>query len=287
MQDQQTRRGFLQAAGIGAAAGVAGAGLSSPAAGADQGRAGGAGRKLSFPLGLASYTLRNFPLDEALKMTQRVGLDHICLKSMHLPLDASPQEIAAAAEQVRKAGITLYAGGVIAMSNEAQTNQAFQYAKAAGLTVIVGVPSAAVLPLVDKKVKEYDIKVAIHNHGPGDKQYPTPESAYEKIKHLDPRIGLCIDVGHTVRAGADPYDSVEKYAGRAHDMHIKDVSAVGPEGKAIEVGRGVIDIPRLLKTLIQVGYSGVVSFEYEKDANDPLAGLAESVGFVRGVLAAI
>ncbi len=173
------------------------------------------------------------------------------------------------------------------MKTEDQVHNAFDYAKAAGMKVIIGVPAPELLPLVNKKVKQYDIKVAIHNHGPTDKLYPTPGSAYEKIKHLDARIGLCNDIGHTQRAGVDPSVSGEKYADRLLDVHIKDVSEATAKGKGIEVGRGVIDIPKFLKTLVKIKYSGIVSFEYEKDAEDPLAGLAESVGYVRGVLAAI
>jgi inosose dehydratase len=129
--------------------------------------------------------------------------------------------------------------------------------------------------------------VAIHNHGPTDKVYPTPASAYEKIKDLDKRIGLCNDIGHTMRAGIDPAESVEKFADRLLDIHMKDVSAANKDGDAVEVGRGVIDIPKFLKTLIKIEYDGIVSFEYEKDAKDPLPGLSESVGYVKGVLAVI
>jgi sugar phosphate isomerase/epimerase len=173
------------------------------------------------------------------------------------------------------------------MKKEPDVHRAFEYAKAAGMKVIVGVPAPKLLPLVDKKVKEYNIKVAIHNHGPTDKLYPTPASAYEKIKNLDRRIGLCNDIGHTQRAGVDPSVSAEKYADRLLDVHIKDVTAATAKGHGVEIGRGVIDIPRFLRTLLKINYAGIVSFEYEKDADDPLAGLAESVGYVRGVLAAI
>jgi sugar phosphate isomerase/epimerase len=144
-----------------------------------------------------------------------------------------------------------------------------------------------VLPLVNEKVKQFQIAVAIHNHGPGDKVYPTPESIYKKVEKLDPRIGLCIDIGHTLRIGADPVADAERFADRLLDLHIKDVSAAAPEGQTVEIGRGVIDIPALLRTLIKVKYSRVASFEHEKDENDPLAGLAESVGYIRGALAAI
>ncbi len=277
-----SRRRFLRMAGLGGAAaligktdGVAGSPQTTP------------GRKVTFPLGLASYSLRKFGLAETLAMTRRVGLEFICLKSFHLPLDSDQKTIAETASRVKKAGITLYGGGVIQMSNEAQVQEAFEYAKAAGMRTIVGVPLPPVLPVVSEMVKRYDIAVAIHNHGPGDKTYPTPESAYEKIKDLDKRIGLCIDIGHTLRVGADPIESAERCADRVLDVHIKDVSEASPKGKELEIGRGVIDIPRFLRTLIRIKYAGVVSFEYEKDPTDPLAGLAESVGFVRGALRAI
>jgi len=220
-------------------------------------------------------------------MTKRVGLKYICFKSFHLPLDSTPAQIQAVVAKVKEAGLILYGGGVITMKTEDQVHNAFDYAKAAGMKIIVGVAAPDLLPLVNRKVKQYDIKVAIHNHGPTDKLYPTPASVYEKIKHLDERIGLCNDIGHTQRAGVDPSVSAKKYADRLLDVHIKDVSAATAEGRGVEIGRGVIDIPKFLKTLLRIKYSGIVSFEYEKDPEDPLAGLAESVGYVRGVLAAV
>jgi sugar phosphate isomerase/epimerase len=173
------------------------------------------------------------------------------------------------------------------MRSENQVNQAFDYAKAAGMKIIVGSPNHELLPLVNKKVQEYDIKVAIHNHGPGDRNYPTAESAYELVKDLDSRIGLCLDIGHTKRLGLDPSVSAERFIDRLLEVHIKDVTSADARGGPIEIGHGVIDIPKFLRTLIKINYSGKVSFEYEKDGKDPMPGLAESVGFVRGALAAI
>jgi sugar phosphate isomerase/epimerase len=242
---------------------------------------------LPFELGLASYTTRKFTLEETVAMARRVGLTHLCLKSFHLPLDATAEQIAAAAEIVKEGGLDLYGGGVISMKNPADVEQAFAYAKAAGMRTIVGVPAPEVLPLVNQKVKEFDIEVAIHNHGPGDKVYPTPESAYEKIKDLDGRIGLCMDIGHTLRIGADPVEDAERFADRLLDVHVKDVTAAEASGRTVEIGRGIIDIPAFLKTLVKIKYTRIASFEYEKDADDPLPGLAESVGYVRGVLATI
>jgi len=282
----QTRRSFVALAGV--AASVA-AGKSLPPLGAAEARERSPreSAKRPFALGVASYTFRKFKLDETLAMTRRVGLEYICFKSFHLPLESKPDEIARVVAKVKAAGLKLYGGGVITMGNKAQVEQAFDYAKAAGMRVIIASPAPDVLPLVNEKVRQSGIQVAIHNHGPGDKTYPTPQSVYEKVKGLDKGIGLCIDVGHTVRIGADPIRSARDYADRLLDVHIKDVMAAAPDGKESEVGRGVIDIPQFLRTLIQINYSGVVAFEYEKDEGDPLAGLAESVGYVKGVLAAI
>ena len=235
-------------------------------------------------LALASYTLRKFDLDQTLAMTRRVGLEAICLKSFHLPLDASASQIGAAVAKVKEAGIRLYGGGVIGMRSEEQVAQAFEYAKAAGMVRIVAAPVPEMLPLVDQKVKQYDIQVAIHNHGPGDRHFPTPLAAYEKIQGLDKRIGLCHDVGHTVRYGEDPVAATEKCADRLYDVHMKDVTEATKRGRATPCGRGVVDVPAVLRALVKIGYPGFVAFEYEAEPNDPLAGLAESVGYVRGVL---
>jgi inosose dehydratase len=281
---EQNRRQFIKMASIGVAASLTGA-SSSP--GQVRGSAPQQAGQQRFKLGLASYTLRKFNLDDTLAMTKRVGLKYICLKDVHLPMDSTPDQIRAVVAKVKDAGLILYGGGVIYMRNQDQVNKAFDYARAAGMKVIVGAPIPELLPLVDKKVKEYDIKVAIHNHGPGDKVYPTPASVYERVKDLDKRIGLCNDIGHTTRIGSDPAVSVQKFADRLLDVHIKDVSEASANGHGVEIGRGVIDIPEFLRMLIKIEYSGIVSFEYEKDADDPLAGLAESVGYVKGVLAVI
>jgi sugar phosphate isomerase/epimerase len=284
MQTSHTRRHFLQLAGV--AAGLA-AGQSFAQAPASQATGSQAPRKYPFALGLASYTTKDFTLDQTLAMTTRVGLTHLCLKSFHLPLDATAEQIAEAVEKVKKAGLVLYGGGVISMKTPAEVEQAFAYAKAAGMTTIVGVPYPDVLPLVNEKVQQSNIRVAIHNHGPEDKVYPTPQSAYEKIKDLDKRIGLCIDIGHTLRAGVCPAQAAKQYADRLLDVHIKDVTVAAKNGKTVEIGRGVIDIPAFLRALREINYAAVVSFEFEKDPKDPLAGLAESIGYVRGVLATI
>jgi sugar phosphate isomerase/epimerase len=220
-------------------------------------------------------------------MARRVGLDRICLKDMHLPLDSPAEVIRATVEKVKARGLVPYACGVVYMTSEAEVDRAFAYAAAAGLDVMVGVPEHDLLGRAERKVQETGIGLAIHNHGPGDLRYPTPASILERISKLDPRIGVCLDVGHCRRSGIDPAQAAAACGPRLLDVHMKDVSAATAEGTTVECGRGVIDLPRLLRTLIAIGFRGTAAFEYEKDGGDPLAGLAESVGYVRGVLAAL
>jgi hypothetical protein len=217
-------------------------------------------------------------------MCRRVGLNHICLKSFHLPLEATAGEITAAVAKVRQAGIQLYGGGVISMKTDAEVDHAFQYAKTAGMKRIIAAPSPEILPRIEQKVQQYDIQVCIHNHGPGDRYFPTPEIAYEKIKGFDQRVGLCHDIGHTLRYGEDPIAQTKSCADRMLDIHLKDVTEATRKGEAIACGRGVIDLPLLVRTLVQIGYSGIASFEYEAQPDDPLPGLAESVGYINGVM---
>lgn len=235
-------------------------------------------------LGLASYTLRKFTLDQVISISKRLGLDNIALKSMHMPLESSAEDIKGMADKIRSAGLNLYGAGVIYMKTRDEVENAFNYAAHAGLEMIVGVPNHELLPLVNEKVKKHNIKLAIHNHGPGDDLYSSPDDVHAKIKGLDKRIGYCIDIGHVVRIKQDPVPMIEKYKDRLYDMHVKDMSKAEPDGKAVEIGRGVIDIPQVIKTLKKISYQGYVAFEYEKDADDPVAGLAESVGYVRAVM---
>jgi sugar phosphate isomerase/epimerase len=237
----------------------------------------------SLKLGLASYTLRKFSLDDVIKISQRLGLASVALKSMHMPLESSADDIKKMAAKIRSAGLGLYGAGVIYMKTAQEAESAFNYAANAGLEMIIGVPNHELLPLVNELVNKHNIKLAIHNHGPGDDLYSSPSDVYAKIKSLDKRIGLCIDIGHVKRIGQDPVAMIEKYKDRLYDMHMKDVDKAEAEGTSVEIGRGIIDIPSVIKTLKKINYQGYVAFEYEKDGDDPVIGLAESVGYVRGI----
>lgn len=240
--------------------------------------------EIPFELGIASYTFREFSLEKTIQMTGRLGISKLCLKSMHMPLDLAPDKIKETAARVQKAGIDLYGAGVIYMKTREEVDHAFTYAGNAGIKVIVGVPEHELLEYCNETVKKTGIMIAIHNHGPGDEKYPSPESAYELIKDMDPNMGLCVDIGHTARIGLDPTRETARFMDRVLDIHIKDEDRADETGQTCEIGRGVIDIPGFLKMVMEKKYDKVISFEFEKDDKDPLAGLAESVGYVRGVL---
>ena len=280
---KSSRRNFLRLSGAGLLATQAPAVFAGNAAGNRKMQP----KPVPFQMGIASYTLREFSLEETIKMTQRLQIPNLCLKSMHMPLELTPEEVKAEAAKVKAAGINLYGGGVIYMKTLKEVDHAFAYAKNAGMKIIVGVPEHEMLEYCNKKVKETGINLAIHNHGPGDDKYPTPESAYKLIKDMDPGMGLCVDIGHTVRIGEDPIKDTARFMDRVHDIHIKDEDKAEASGQTCEIGRGVIDIPRFLEMLLKENYSKVVSFEYEKDGKDPLPGLAESIGYVKGVLKVI
>ncbi|MEO7960805.1 MAG: sugar phosphate isomerase/epimerase [Ginsengibacter sp.] len=237
----------------------------------------------SLNYGLSSYTFRNFSLDDTIKMTLRLGIKNLSLKSMHMPLESSPAEIKTIAEKVRAAGLNFYGAGVIYMKTKEEVDNTFAYAANAGLNMIIGVPNHELLPLVEEKVKSTNIVLAIHNHGPGDKLYTSPNDVYDKIKGLDKRIGLCIDIGHVQRIGEDPVALLKKYHERLYDMHMKDVTSSTADGGPVEIGRGVIDIPGVIRTLKQINYKGNMNFEFEKDGDDPLPGMSESLGYIRGI----
>lgn len=238
-------------------------------------------------LGVASYTLREFSLEQALDMTLRCGLHRMTLKSMHLPLDSDSEAIRKAVTLCGEKGIAAYGAGVIYMKSKEEVDQAFDYAKTAEMEMIVGVPNPELLDYVEEKVKSYDIKLAIHNHGPGDDLYPSAESAFEKIKDRDKRMGLCIDIGHTKRIQRDPSKDFTAYFDRVFDVHLKDVTAAEADGETCIIGRGVIDFPAFLKTVADLQYKGTLALEYEAEGKDPLPGMMESIGYVKGIIATL
>jgi sugar phosphate isomerase/epimerase len=267
--------GEALAAGAAAAAGVQGNG--TPPEGWDRFR--------GLKVGVATYTFHKKSLEEAIAGTRRVGVAYCSIKSSHLPLESSAEQRKAVVAKFKAAGITPLSCGNISMRTEAEARQAFEYARDAGIPTIVCAPVYDVLPALDKLVKEFDIKIAIHNHGPEDKWFPSPLDVWERVKGLDPRVGLCVDVGHCARAGVEPQEAILKCRERVYDCHMKDIVKREPHAKVTEVGRGVLDIPAVVRALLEIKMEGHVGFEYEKNFDDPVPGVAEGAGYVRGVVA--
>ena len=246
------------------------------------------GKGAPLKLGLASYSMREFTLDQALDMAKQMGVKYMTFKDVHVPRTDPPEKTRALRAKIEAAGITIMGGGTITIANDpVQIKKEFEYAKNAGFPLIYTDPEPAALDTIEKMAKEYDIRAVIHNHGPEDKRWPRPQDAYAAIKSRDKRLGLCIDVGHTTRTGTDPVAACRECRDRLYDMHVKDLLAATDKESQTEVGRGVLDFPGLFKTLIEIGYQGQVGLEYEINAKNPLPGMIESMAYMRGVLAAV
>ena len=239
-------------------------------------------------LGVASYSMREFPLDKALEMAKTLGVKYMTFKDVHIPRTDPPDTTRALRAKIEAAGITIMGGGTITLPNDpVQIKKDFEYAKNAGFPMIFTAPDPAALNTIEEMAKTYDIKVAIHNHGPEDKHWPRPQDAYAAVKSRDKRLGLCIDVGHTLRTGTDPVQACREARDRLYDVHVKDLAVKTDKDSQVAVGRGVMDYPALFRTLIEIGYQGQVGLEYEINAKDPLPGMIESIAYMRGVLAAL
>lgn len=238
----------------------------------------------TFKVGIAGYTFVKFDLDKTLETLKALDVHYLCIKDFHLPMNSTDAEIAAFHEKLKAHDVIGYGVGPIYMRSEEEVDRAFDYAKRVGVKLIVGVPNVELLPYVDKKVKDYDFKFAIHLHGPDIKIYQDADEVWNHTKDLDPRMGMCLDIGHDTRNGKDPVADLEKYQSRVFDMHIKDVTGPTKLGYSLEVGRGIIDFPAMVKMIRKVGYTGVCSLEHERNMDNPFMGIAESLGYFRGVI---
>ena len=285
------RRTFLKLAAVTAAGAVftecstANAVQGSARFASDPGMTGDIGVKL----GVASYSLRNFTRQQAIEMTKALGTRYINLKSVHLPYEASPGEIGAARQEIEAAGLQIVGGGMITFETDSDdgVRKYFDYAKAAGMPLIVGTCKPAMLPRIEKFVKQYDIKLAIHNHGPGDENFPSPYDALKAVKGMDARMGLCIDVGHTVRTGTDVVRAVADAGPRLLDMHAKDLRDLKVAESQCIVGEGKIPIVEIFRQLEAMRYAGYVNLEYEIEPDNPMPGMKQSFAYMRGALAGL
>ena len=239
-------------------------------------------------VGLTSYSTRYLGLELTLKALQSMDIKYISLKDMHLPVSSTKEERGAALKKIRTAGIEILGCGVISLKNdEAEIRRALEYTKEIGAPVANVAPDPSALPALDKVVKDFDILVAIHNHGPEDKKFPSPLGVLDAVQGLDKKIGCCVDVGHTHRLGLDPVDALQKCAPRLYGVHVKDVSGLGPKPKNVPLGMGVLDVVGMLKVLLDLRFPHLVALEYESEPENPIPGMAASFGYLRGALSAM
>jgi sugar phosphate isomerase/epimerase len=267
---------------IGAAGGMA-------AAAAIPGTASDSKPESGFKLGVCTYSVREFQRKLAISMIRQVGVSRVSVKESHLPYNSSAEEIARAKSDFSKAALTIVSGGNIDLKDEAPgaLRRYFEYARACGMPLIVSAPTHKTLPAVEKLAVEFDIKVAIHTHGPEDPHFPTPQVVLRAVKDMDPRMGLCMDVGHSIRGGADVVEEIANAGPRLLDMHFKDLKNGHEKESQCDVGEGVMPVVAIFKQLRKTGYRGSVNLEYEINSDNPLPGMLHSMGYMKGVLAGL
>lgn len=276
-----SRRDFVKLAGVG----VLSATITSSQAHKAQHSIEKSKSKNTFNTAIAGYSFLAYKdnIDKVVEVMTAIGVKYISLKNFQLPYGSNKEQIEVVIGKFKTAGIEVYGLGVIYMKTEQEVDNAFNYAQMAGVKVIIVAPDYNLLNYVEKKAIAFQIRVAIHNHGPEDKLFPDIDTVYEKIKTMNPHMGICHDIGHTFRCGHDPAAMLLKYKDRIYDMHIKDVDAPVEKGHTVINGRGKMDFVSLMKALNKSGYSGMCSIEFEQQG-DPALGLAESVGHFRGVM---
>jgi len=239
-------------------------------------------------LGVASYTFRNFTRAQMIGYLRQLKVTEVNAKDVKDHLPADPQLEAQALADYAAAGIKVHAAGAIyfAKDEDADIRAKFEYCKRAGIDVIVaGDPTPETLPRLEKFVREYNIRIAIHNHGPEDKLWPSPLDVLKSLKGIDPRIGCCIDLGHAARAGADVVQAIHAVGPRLFNIHMKDLTDFHSKESQVAVGEGIMPIRGIFEALIAIGYKGFVDLEYEVHGDDPMPGVTESFAYMRGVLA--
>ena len=237
-------------------------------------------------LGVASYSLRKFGPPQVIEFMKQLNTPYLNVKDVHLPM-TTPDQIKHAADEYAAAGIKLTAAGTIYFTEDKDDDmrRKFEYCKIAGIPLIIAGPTPETLPRLEKFVKEYDIKIAIHNHGPEDKYFPSPLDALKAVNGMDTRMGVCIDVGHAARTGTDVPDAIHKAGSRLYDVHMKDLANPSNKESQVAVGDGILPIEKIFEALIAIKYPGYVDLEYEINEDNPLPGMIKSFAYMRGVLA--
>jgi sugar phosphate isomerase/epimerase len=238
-----------------------------------------------FKMGLQSYSLRGFKDPKvALQHTQKLGLKYWESFRNHIPMDTAPEKVEAAKAMLKEYGVTLLAFGVEGFNdNEGAARKAFDFAKAMGVMSISADPKKdkATFDLLDKLVAEYDIAIAIHNHGP-KASYDKVTDVQTWVKDRHPKIGACVDTGHYLRSDEDPVEVIEKLGKRVFGVHLKDVKNLpGGQKKFTILGEGDLRVADCLKALKKLDYKYSLSLEYEESPDNPIADIELSLKTVR------
>src|SRR5580704_3308650 len=287
MKNTFSRRDFVRSGALAAAALAAPRGVLALAGTQEPLRT---RRASPIRLGLASYTFRNYTRAQLIGFMKQLNVFALNAKDVkdHLPMD--PQAEAAALADYAAAGVKLHAAGTIYFpkDEDADIRGKFEYCKRAGIPVIVaGDPAPETLPRIEKFVKEYDSRFAIHNHGPEDKIWHSPLDVLKAVKGLDPRIGCCIDVGHAARAGTGVVQAIHEAGPRLFNLHMKDLTNFQSKESQVPVGDGIMPVRAMFEALIAMKYQGFVDLEYEVHPDDPMPGVISSFAYMRGVLAGL
>jgi sugar phosphate isomerase/epimerase len=237
-----------------------------------------------FKLGVTTYSLRALQRGAAIELIKALKTPYISIKEVHLPYRSTPEELAQGRKEFENAGLKIMSGGTItlAKNDEADMRKYFDYARACGMPMMVCAPTLENLKLLERLVKEYDIRAAILNRG--DRNFPTPQSVVEAVKDLDPRVGLCMDV---TRAGAGVVESIAKAGSRMLDMHMKDQKAGADGGGPCDVGEGIVPVVAVFKQLQAMNYKACVNLEYEVNTETPQNGVMKSFAYMRGAMAGL
>ncbi len=241
-------------------------------------------------LGIATYSLRSFDRPTAIEMLKKLHVKYVSIKDLHLKIGAPAAETKAGRAEFDAAGLVVTSGGNVDMTKGTSVETLrpqFEYAKAAGLPMMVCAPTKENIKFVEALVKEYDIRIAIHNHGPEDKHFPTPQSVLDVVRTLDKRCGLCMDIGHSARTGIDVVKTLAGAKDRLFDMHVKDLTDFTSRDSQVDIGDGKLPFVAIFKELKKQGYTGCVNMEYEINAKDPMMGMQRSLSYMRGILAAL
>lgn len=267
------RRRFLAAS----AASVAAAGLPSTAWAA-------AGKR--FQLGIQLYSLRGYSRDEALRHAKDLGFEQVEFYGGMLPIDASADQIAEVQQQVSELGLSISAHGVNGFGTDAAANRKiFEFASAIGIPTITADPHPDSFDNLDELVDEFDIRIAIHNHGPRHR-YNKVVDVLNAIEGHDRRIGACADLGHYIRSGEQPVDVIRALKGRLYGVHLKDFAEMKDRTEGVILGKGHLDVEGVFFAMREAEFpaDGALSLEYEENPDNPLDEIRQCVAVAEAAL---